>query len=614
MPDNRADLPLTDAQLGVWLAERGGFGEPGAYQWAEYLELDGPVAVDLLARAVARTAADCEAVNVRITAAGSEAPVQRLVTDAGHVVETVDLRTAPDPDAAALTWTRAAMAGAGGCDAGPLFLGAALRVSDDRTLLFHRVHHIALDGAGMALFAERVAEVWPLSEGSQVPPSGWSGLRTLVDTEKEYRGSAEHDADGDRWRKRLAASPHFPTLGAEPAAVSRPSCAPAGACRRRSSPEHTVALLLERSVDLVVAAVAVVRAGAAYLPLHRDDASPRQQTILSDTDTRLLVTDRHTRDDAVVRYARDRGLRLLDVRAGSDAAAGDAPPGAGVSPDSLACVMFTSGSTGRPKGVGISQGALASLAADRSWSEGGAEKVLLHSPHAFDAFNLELWVPLLTGGEVVVAAPGHLGPAELARTVAETGVTGLWLTAGLFHAIAAEDPACLAGLRQVWTGGDAVSPDAVRAVRRALPHLTVVNGYGPTETTVFATRYAVRRLPADAVSVPVGGPLDGKRVLLLDDALRPVPPGVVGEVYLGEWGWRAATSGARARPRSASSPTRRVRRGRASTARVTWPGGARTAGWSSPAVPTDRSSCAATGSRRARSTPPCAPIRGSGRR
>ncbi|MYU20005.1 AMP-binding protein, partial [Streptomyces sp. SID8361] len=182
--------------------------------------------------------------------------------------------------------------------------------------------------------------------------------------------------------------------------LDRRTAALAGALAAAGAgPEHTVALLLERSVDLVVAAVAVVRAGAAYLPLYRDDASPRQQTILSDAGTRLLVTDRHTRDDAVVRYARDRGLRLLDVRAGSDAAAGGAPPGAGVSPDSLACVMFTSGSTGRPKGVGISQGALASLAADRWWSEGGAGKVLLHSPHAFDAFNLELWVPLLTGGE-----------------------------------------------------------------------------------------------------------------------------------------------------------------------------------------------------------------------
>ncbi|MFD0385632.1 AMP-binding protein [Streptomyces stramineus] len=195
--------------------------------------------------------------------------------------------------------------------------------------------------------------------------------------------------------------------------------------------------------------------------------------------------------------------------------------------------MFTSGSTGRPKGVVITQGNLARLAADRWWSEGGARRVLLHSPHAFDAFNLELWVPLLTGGEVVIAPPGRLDPAALSRITAATGITGLWLTAGLFNAFATEDPACLSGLRQVWTGGDVVSPAAVRAVRSALPELTVVNGYGPTETTVFGTRFAVQELPEDAGSVPIGTPLDGKRVLLLDDALRPVPPGVVGEVYLG---------------------------------------------------------------------------------
>ncbi|MGW7617554.1 condensation domain-containing protein [Streptomyces antimycoticus] len=108
--------------------------------------------------------------------------MQWLVSDAEHVVETVDLRMTPDPGAAALTWMRAAMAEAGGCDAGPLFFGAVLRVSDHRTLLFHRVHHIALDGPGMALFAERAAEVYShLYEGSPVPPSGWSGLRALID-------------------------------------------------------------------------------------------------------------------------------------------------------------------------------------------------------------------------------------------------------------------------------------------------------------------------------------------------------------------------------------------------------------------------------------------------
>lgn len=243
-------------------------------------------------------------------------------------------------------------------------------------------------------------------------------------------------------------------------------------------------------MDLVVAALAVVKAGAAYVPLQRDDAVSRQEAALSDAGALVLLTDRSTEEDRIVAWARDRGLRQLDVRA-----RGTGAPEPQLTPDVPACVMFTSGSTGRPKGVAVTQGNLAGLAADRWWSEGGADRVLLHSPHAFDAFNLELWVPLLTGGEVIVAPPGRLDPAVLSRVTAATGVTGLWLTAGLFNAIAAEDAACLAGVRQVWTGGDVVSPEAVRAVRSALPGLTVVNGYGPTETTVFATRFAVEETP-----------------------------------------------------------------------------------------------------------------------
>ncbi|MFE4944770.1 amino acid adenylation domain-containing protein [Streptomyces sp. NPDC056641] len=807
MPKNGPELRLSDAQLGVWLAEHAGLSRPGAYQWAEYLVLDGAIDIGLLAAAVGKAAADCEAINVRITESTDASPEQRLIPATEHSTEVIDLRAASDPDAAAVEWMRASMDAAGGSDDGPLFLGAVLRVADDRTLVFHRVHHIALDGAGMALFAERVADIYTcLYEGRAVPGSGWNGLAGLVRAEAAYRESAEHTADRDWWLDRLAGRPDFLSLGTHPAPASdrslrltrllsteeftglragarrlghrwtrlltavtaihlhavtgsrdvvlslpvagrpaelartvpamtanvlplrlhtdpadtvggliaqvagelrltlrhqryrgehlrrelgcpedgrkffgpvlniqrfdrplrfgpttasvhnlqappsedlsivaydrgdgglrldfdanpanhgeellrdvadrflhvlwqvaeadsdtpvariaattarerrrgaalgtgdrtpseptgtstgtatgrfaeqvrrspdafavrsagtgerltyreldlRSSALAAGIAAAGVGPGHIVALLLERSVDLVVAALGVVKAGAAYVPLQRDDALARQDAVLSDAGARLLLTDRTTADDPVVARARDRGVRPLDVRASGT---GDVRPR--VTPDTLASVMFTSGSTGRPKGVAITQGALAGLAADRWWSEGGAERVLLHSPHAFDAFNLELWVPLLTGGEVIVAPPGRLDPAGLSRITAVTGITGLWLTAGLFNAVATEDPACLAGLRQIWTGGDVVSPAAVRAVRSALPELTVVNGYGPTETTVFATRFAVGEVPGDTGTVPIGTPLDGKRVLLLDDALRPVPPGVVGELYVG---------------------------------------------------------------------------------
>ncbi|MGW0893102.1 amino acid adenylation domain-containing protein [Saccharopolyspora sp. NPDC002578] len=292
--------------------------------------------------------------------------------------------------------------------------------------------------------------------------------------------------------------------------------------------ESPVGLLVERSADLVVAVLAVTRAGAAYVPLHRGDAPDRLRTIADTARIELLLTDVATDDFAA--WFRERG-RVLDLA--EPAPAAPSAEAADPVPERLACVMFTSGSTGVPKGVAITHDNLVRLAADRWWAEGGAQRVLLHSPHAFDALTLELWVPLLTGGEVVLAPPDAADLGVLGETVAAHGITGLWLTAGLFDALSEENPACLTGVRQVWTGGDVVSPAAVRRVQDAVPGLTVINGYGPTETTVFATRQPVPPGAAlDEVTVPIGAPLDGKRVHLLDDALRPVPPGVVGEVYL----------------------------------------------------------------------------------
>jgi non-ribosomal peptide synthase protein (TIGR01720 family) len=208
--------------------------------------------------------------------------------------------------------------------------------------------------------------------------------------------------------------------------------------------------------------------------------------------------------------------------------------------------MFTSGSTGAPKGVAATHGNIADLALDQWWESGCARRVLLHSPHAWDALTLELWVALLGGGSVVVAPPGDLAAETLGELITGHGITGLWLTAGLFAVLAEEHPDCFAGVRQVWTGGDVVAPAAVGRVLERCPRIEVVNGYGPTETTVFATRNPVtaeearRGLPA---VVPIGRPIDNMQVYVLDRALHPVPDGVPGELYIagaglarGYWG------------------------------------------------------------------------------
>ncbi|WP_165840627.1 condensation domain-containing protein, partial [Streptomyces scopuliridis] len=203
--------------------------------------------------------------------------------------------------------------------------------------------------------------------------------------------------------------------------------------------ETRVALLLERSADVLVAMLAVLKAGGAYVPLHVAYPQERLRQVVEQSDALLVLTDR-TVDEvggvpAVAVDAEPVGDAVLPVR---------------VSAGSLAYVMFTSGSTGVPKGVAVTHGDVVALAADSRWSSGAHERVLFHSPHSFDAATYEVWVPLLSGGTVVVAE-GELS-VSVVRDAVVRGVSGLWVTAALFGVLVEEDAGCFAGLGEVWTG------------------------------------------------------------------------------------------------------------------------------------------------------------------
>ncbi|WP_333766773.1 amino acid adenylation domain-containing protein [Streptomyces sp. IBSBF 2435] len=298
--------------------------------------------------------------------------------------------------------------------------------------------------------------------------------------------------------------------------------------------ESRIGVLLERSPAVVSASLGAVRAGGAYVPLDARWPGERLDRVAEVADLRMLVVDEAAAGSPwVTAAARRMPVVVVDrlgriLRGGPDR---PAPPAAVPDPAALAYVMFTSGSTGLPKGVGVSHADVAALAADSAWHDGAAQAVLMHSAYVFDASTFEIWTPLLTGGRVVVAPEGALEPSILGDLVHDHGVTAMFLTTALFNVLAETDPGVFTGLRVVCAGGELASPDAMQRVAAASPGLRVLHVYGPTETTTFATRYQVAAdLPAGPP--PIGRPLDGMRLYVLDGQLGQVPPGVVGELYL----------------------------------------------------------------------------------
>ncbi|MGW0601616.1 amino acid adenylation domain-containing protein, partial [Streptomyces sp. NPDC002776] len=294
-------------------------------------------------------------------------------------------------------------------------------------------------------------------------------------------------------------------------------------------PGTPVVMLMERSVTHVVATLAIGKAGGAYAPLHDTYPVERMRYVVQDTAATLVLTDR-----AEAARAGELGVRVvvLDEHGAPAGARREQVPRTGLRPDDLAYVMYTSGSTGRPKGVAVTQRGVVDLVRDHCWRPGTHARVLLHAPHAFDVSCYEMWVPLLSGGTVVVAPPGQLDAASIVELIARHDITAIHLTAGFFRVVAEEAPECFAGVREVLTGGDVVSPAAVARVLEHSPSLVLRHLYGPTETTLCVTQHEVRAPYSARTTLPIGRPTGNTRAYVLDRYLQPVPAGVAGELFV----------------------------------------------------------------------------------
>jgi amino acid adenylation domain-containing protein len=278
----------------------------------------------------------------------------------------------------------------------------------------------------------------------------------------------------------------------------------------------------------------VLLAGGAYVPLSPGYPAERLAWLLEDTGAPVVLTreeDRAALDESVRRLPRPPRVAGLDE-------ALEAPVGElGVVADggSLAYVLYTSGSTGRPKGVAVPHRAITRLVLSTDYVHLEPRlRVAQASNPAFDAATFEIWGALLNGARLVeIPREVALTPAALAAELRARRIDVLFLTTALFNQIAAEAPEAFASLESLLFGGEAVDPGSVRRVLERGAPRRLLHVYGPTETTTFASWHLVREVAAGAVTVPIGRPIANTSLQLLDRALRPVPLGVVGEVFLG---------------------------------------------------------------------------------
>ena len=305
-------------------------------------------------------------------------------------------------------------------------------------------------------------------------------------------------------------------------------------------PETRVGIALERSAELVVAVLAVLKAGGGYVPVDPAYPVDRIAFVLEDSEAPVLVTT----DDLRARLPAFGGTTLcVDTDADAIAAESAENPSAAASVDSLAYVIYTSGSTGKPKGVQVTHANVVRLFdATDSWFRFGAEDVwtLFHSA-AFDFSVWEIWGALLYGGRlVVVPYLTTRSPEHFHRLLVEEGVTVLNQTPSAFRQLVQADlasgvPADALRLRYVIFGGEALDPYALRPwiERHGDDRPRLVNMYGITETTVHVTWREITRADLERGGSPIGIPIPDLSLYLLDRALEPVPAGVPGELFVG---------------------------------------------------------------------------------
>ena len=312
-----------------------------------------------------------------------------------------------------------------------------------------------------------------------------------------------------------------------------------------AGPETLIGVHAERSADSIRSLLAIMKAGSGYLPLDPSLPPARLALICAEASPIAILTDR---PDIQSFPGGTRVLALGELAASLERQPATAPEW-GLHPDHLCYAIHTSGSTGQPKAVAVSYGSLACVitALTRSYRISARDRVVQLADMAFDTSLEQILVTLASGATLLLPPAGTMAPADLLRYLEHQQVTVIDLTPAYWHrllAVTEPDDGRLRSVRLMITGGEMADPADCNALLRAAPRARLLNAYGLTETTITSALFDVSAAPrpvppegpVPASPVPVGQPVRHARIVVLDDALRPVPAEAVGEIYVGGCG------------------------------------------------------------------------------
>ncbi|WP_122856978.1 non-ribosomal peptide synthetase, partial [Pseudomonas viridiflava] len=293
------------------------------------------------------------------------------------------------------------------------------------------------------------------------------------------------------------------------------------------APDDHVAIVLPRSLELLIGQLAVSKCAATFVPLDVNAPAERQSYMLDDCQAVCVLT----RSTATINAATRRiDLDSLDLKG-----LPSHDPELAQGSDTAAYVMYTSGSTGAPKGVRVPHRGIARLVLNNGYADFNEhDRIAFASNPAFDASTMEVWGALLNGGQLCVVDHETLvDPVRFSALLIDARISVLFITTALFNQYVQQIPQALQGLRLLLSGGERADPASYRTLLSQAQGLRLFNGYGPTETTTFAAVCEVSAICEGDESVPIGRPIGNTSIYVLDAHQRLAPKGVTGELYIG---------------------------------------------------------------------------------